>query len=126
MKLFITIFLIFIASSSLYAGTIFCSTKDLATADILSEEKIDFLDFSSFPIILPIVNDYSYSLFKLDFNDNGDIHYNLSSTTDYENQVVESNLKTSDFKKKIQFKTTSISSYSLNLDTLYTKCEWNP
>ena len=110
----------------MYAGTIFCSTKDLATADILSEEKIDFLDFSSFPIILPIVNDYSYSLFKLDFNDNGDIHYNLSSTTDYENQVVESNLKTSDFKKKIQFKTTSISSYSLNLDTLYTKCEWNP
>ncbi len=118
----ILIFLLQLSATS-FAGTLTCSTTDLASADILSIKMVQDVNFEK-PILVSLVNDFSDSQIEFTPTPMGGISYSIKTFSDYEEQHLVITYDASDLKKDITFKATSVASQALNLDTLYTKCEW--
>lgn len=126
MKLFFGTLLLLSISNAVFGGTLTCTTTDIATADVLSDlqtSKIEINDLIK-PREFVLQNEFIESHLSLSLADDEQVLFSIISKSDVGEDKKEFFYSKSEFQKQFVLGTTSVSSASLNLDTLFTKCIW--
>lgn len=118
------IFLGFIAfSASAFSGTLNCTSKDLATGDVMAELNVSDIQLNRDHEFI-FGDEFIESSVSFKVRPENRIQFAILSKSDNQEEFKETSFLESDFDRDLLFVSTSVASASLNLDTLYTQCRW--